>query len=288
MSYPALKGQALTWLRGLQKKIAITGQVKVSTRAKVAQQVIAWCIEQDIISSNSLNIPEVVFNNRLLDDIAKVQQQLEQVDFRQFLSDKTRLESANLSNQEIKTVGKKPRELRVLVRLTALHRLSNVPIQIADIDWQQLNLSDFSTLIVVENLDCFYQLEQFEIALNLSHCLVIYRGDTLYSKGAKALQAAWLATNKTMIYFGDFDAKGVSIALHEHYSTILLPSFNLIKQHAASAMLPDTQLPFIAKIQQYKVSSAFQPYLQLLCQQLKSLRQQRMQNLPLVAIFLRG
>jgi len=122
----------------------------------------------------------------------------------------------------------------------------------------------------------------------LSHCLAIYRGDTLYSKGAKALQAAWLATKKPMIYFGDFDAKGVSIAMHEHYSSILLPSFNLVEQHATAAMLPDKQLPFIAKIQKYKVSSAFQPYLQLLCQQLKSLRQQRMQNLPLVAIFLRG
>src|SRR5690606_38476150 len=134
----------------------------------------------------------------------------------------------------------------------------------------------------VENLDCFYQLQAFTLQLPYQQPLIIYRCDKLYSKGCKALKAAWLRQNKPAIYFGDFDTKGVSIALNEGYSAMLLPEFASLQQHASTAMLPDKQLGFIAGIKEKPVASEFQPYQQLLCQQLlcqqlKGLRQQNMQ-----------
>ena len=51
-------------------------------------------------------------------------------------------------------------------------------------------------------------------------------------------------------------------------------------------MLPDKQLGFIAGIKAKTVASEFQPYQQLLCQQLKGLRQQNMQGMMLETINL--
>jgi len=106
----------------------------------------------------------------------------------------------------------------------------------------------------------------------------------LYSKGCKALKTAWLKQNKPAIYFGDFDAKGVSIALNEGYSAILLPDFATLQQHASPAMLPDKQLKFIPALATKVVEPMFKPYHQLLCQQLKGLRQQNMQGMTLKLI----
>lgn len=49
-------------------------------------------------------------------------------------------------------------------------------------------------------------------------------------------------------------------------------------------LLPDKQLSFIAGIKAQTVTSEFQPYQQLLCQQLKGLRQQNMQGMTLKLI----
>ena len=141
--------------------------------------------------------------------------------------------------------------------------------------------------MVVENLDCFYQLHAFTLQLPYQQALIIYRGDKLYSKGCKALKAAWLKQNKPALYFGDFDAKGVSIALNEGYSAMLLPDFTCLQQHASTAMLPDKQLGFIAAIKAKTVAAELQPYMQLLCEQLKGLRQQNMQGVVLKPISIR-
>lgn len=287
MYYPPLSAQALRYLQQLQQRLNASGSARVKTSVKVAQQVLAWCIEHDLVPGNSLNLPQFSFSMALLTDIASVQRQLQQACFLDALGQNSRLQSATLNQQELKSIGQKPREPRVLLRLTvAANTGPGITADVIDIDWQQLPLAQFDALLVVENLDCFYQLHAFTLVLTYKQPLIIYRGDTLYSKGCKALKAAWLKQSKPALYFGDFDAKGVSIALSEGYSAMLLPDFGTVQQHASPGMLPDKQLSFIAAIKAKTVTSEFQPYQQLLCQQLKGLRQQNMQGMTLATVKL--
>lgn len=287
MRYPPLNAQALRYLQQLQQRLKASGSERVKTSAKTAQQVLAWCIEHALVPGNSLQLPHVTFTPGLLNDIARVQRQLQQACYLDALSQNSRLDNATYSQQELKSIGVKPRQQRVLLKLTTPAAAVGITVGVIDIDWQQLPLAQFDALLVVENLDCFYQLHAFTLQLPYQQPLIIYRGDKLYSKGCKALKAAWLRQNKTAIYFGDFDAKGVSIALNEGYSAMLLPDFATLLQHASTAMLPDKQLSFIDAIRAKAVAGELQPYQQLLCQQLKGLRQQNMQGVVLKPISIR-
>ena len=286
MRYPPLNAQALRYLQQLQQRLKASGSERVKTSAKTVQQVLAWCVEYDLVPGNSLTLPQFSFSLALLNDIARVQRQLQQACYLDALSQNSRMDNAARSQQELKNIGAKPRQQRVLLKLTTPAAAVGTTVDIIDIDWQQLPLTQFDVLLVVENLDCFYQLHDFPLALPYQQPMTIYRGDKLYSKGCKALKAAWLKQNKPAIYFGDFDAKGVSIALNEGCSAMLLPDFATLQQHASPAMLPDKQLSFIANIKAKTVTSEFQPYQQLLCQQLKGLRQQNMQGITLAMVNL--
>lgn len=286
MAYPPLNAQALRYLQQLQQRLNASGSERVKTSAKAAQQVLAWCIEHELVPGNSLNLPHFSFSLALLNDIAAVQRQLQQACYRDALGQNSRMDNAPSSQQELKSIGPKPRQHRVLLKLNTPAAAVGITVDIIDIDWQQLPLAQFDALLVVENLDCFYQLHAFTLQLPYKQPLIIYRGDKLYSKGCKALKAAWLLQNKPTIYFGDFDAKGVSIALNEGYNAMLLPDFATAQQHASPTMLPDKQLGFVAGINAKPVVYEFQPYQQLLCEQLKGLRQQNMQGMQLTAVKL--
>ena len=286
MSYPPLSAQALRYLQQLQQRLHASGSERVKTAGKTAQQVLAWCIEHDLVPGNSLNLPQFSFSLALLNDIARVQRQLQQACYLDALSQNSRLDNAAYSRQELKSIGNKPRQQRVLLKLNTATAVVGLTVDVIDIDWQQLPLAQFDALLVVENLDCFYQLHAFTLQLSYQQPLIIYRGDKLYSKGCKALKTAWLGLSKPAIYFGDFDAKGVSIALNEGYSAMLLPDFATLQQQASTAMLPDKQLSFIAAIKAKTVTNEFQPCQRLLCQQLKGLRQQNMQGMLLTAVKL--
>lgn len=284
----ALSPAACLFLRQLAPKVAAKGRVKKTTSQKAVQEVLSWCLIQQLsgVSASCLQRPEFYFGSGLLQQIASVQQALGQPDFRTDISSLSRTDAATISTLEQKSIGIKPRQQRVLVSLAQPQLVAEIAAQLLDIDWQQLPLAQFDALLVVENLDCFYQLDAFTLALPYTQPLIIYRGDKLYSKGCKALKAAWLKQNKPALYFGDFDAKGVSIALNEGYNAMLLPEFATLQQHASTAMLPDKQLSFIANIKAKTVTSEFQPYQQLLCQQFKGLRQQNMQDLRLAVMNL--
>lgn len=287
MSYPPLSAQTLRYLQQLQQRLNASGSERVKTSGKALQQVLSWCIEHELVPGNSLKLPHFTFNLALLKDIARVQRQLQQACYLDAPDQHSRLDNAARSQQELKSIGLQPRQQRVLLRLnTPVDSGLGLAAQCIDIDWQQLPLAQFDALLVVENLDCFYQLDAFTLMLPYQQPLVIYRGDTLYSKGCKALKMAWSGLNKPALYFGDFDAKGVSIALNEGYSAMLLPDFNTLQQHASPTMLPDKQLSFIAGVKAKAVAAEFRPYQQLLCQQLKGLRQQNMREMRLISLSL--
>ena len=285
MSYPPLSAQTLRYLQQLQQRLNASGSERVKTSVKTVQQVLAWCIEHELVPANSTQLPQFSFNLALLHDIARVQRQLQQACYLDALNQNSRLDNAASSQQELKSIGLQPRQQRVLLKLnTPVDSGLGTAAEFIDIDWQQLPLTQFDALLVVENLDCFYQLDAFTLVLPYQQPLIIYRGDSQYSSGCKALKTAWLTQNKPALYFGDFDAKGVSIALNEGYSAMLLPDFATLQQHASPAMLPDKQLSFIAGVKAKSVACEFQPYQQLLCQQLKGLRQQNMQGMQLELI----
>ncbi|MCH8536790.1 MAG: DUF2220 family protein [Alkalimonas sp.] len=284
--HSALSLQALNWLQQLEQRLKRDGSASIKTSGKSATQVIYWCIEQQLLPDHSANLPKVQFTQALLEQIAVTQRQLKQACYRDNVSQHDRLQQAQHAEQELKTAGASPRQSRVLIRLNHAAHIASVPVQTVDIDWQQLPLSDYDVLLVVENLDCLYQLECFTLDLPQQHPLIVYRGDSQYSSGCKALKTEWLQQQKTAIYFGDFDGKGVSIALHEGYDAMLLPEFATLQQQASSSMLPDTQLKYLPAIKSTACSLAFQPYQQLLCQKLKGLRQQQMQDMTLQPVLL--
>lgn len=282
-----LSPKARRWLRELDPAVRAHGSVSKSTKLAVVQEILNWCLQQGIAPVNSLQLPAFSFDLKMLDDIAALQQQLGEPLYKDDLSQLQQLDIARNTGIENKSIGLKPGHNRVLLRLSEQARLAdNISAQFIDHDLKALELGTFDVLLVVENLDCFYQLHVFCYDLPYQSPLIIYRGDQLYSQGCKTLKDLWLSTARPCIYFGDFDAKGVSIALHEGYSHMLLPDFATISQLSTPSMLPDKQLSFIAALQQKQVSAAFQPYQSLLCDHFKALRQQRMQALQLQPVSL--
>jgi hypothetical protein len=283
--HQALGLQALNWLLKLEQRLQRDGSAAIKVESKIAAQVITWCIEQQLLPAHSARLPTVQFNRALLEQIAQAQQALGQACFRQPLSSQNRLQQGLHSQQELKSAGASPRQHRVLVRLNTPHYVQGLPaLQFADLDWQQLPLSAYDALLVVENLDCFYQLERFTLALPYQQPLIIYRGDNQYGSGGKALSAVWQQTGKPCVYFGDADLAGLSIAISLGCSSILLPEFSQFQNAASPAMLDNKQLKFQPGLAAMAMHPAFTPYQQLICPQLKGLRQQQMQGVPLTPV----
>lgn len=283
--HKALGLQALNWLLKLEQRLQRDGSAAIKADTKIAAQVIAWCIEQQLLPAHSARLPRVPFNRALLEQIAEAQQALGQACFRQPLSSQDRLQQSLHSQQELKSAGASPRQHRVLIRLNTPLFAQGLPaLQFSDLDWQEILLSAYDALLVVENLDCFYQLERFALALPYQQPLIIYRGDNQYSSGGKALSAAWQQTGKPCVYFGDADLAGLSIAISLGCSSMLLPELSQFQHAASPAMLDNKQLKFQPGLAAMAMHPSFTPYQQLICQQLKGLRQQQMQAMPLTPV----
>lgn len=262
----SLSYNALAWLKKLDHRLKAKYSEKKNTSGKIVTQVLRWCTELDLIPANSLLLPEFLFTVALLNKISDTQQRLKQANFRDDLSLKSRIESAQLSDQEIKTAGVRPQQHRVLLRLNQpLVNELGMTIEAVDTDWRKITLMQFDVLIVVENQDCFYQLALFDYSqCDFRSPLIIYRGDRAYSKGAVALKHCWLKTGKAAIYFGDFDPKGVSIAMNEGYHFMLLPSPDTVIKKSSPVMFPDEQLKFLPELLGGKIHCHFRDYLLVL------------------------
>lgn len=286
-----LSARAQTWLRGQAIALQTLPSKRISTKQKVVQEVLNWCVELDLVAASSLSQLHFVVDKPLLNLIAQTQLQLKQTCFREDLSNTSRLEQGNISDQEQKNLGFSPSHNRVLVRLAQpLATGLNFSASVLDVNLDQLDLTQFTSLLVVENLDCFYQLENFLMAESFlvedKQQLVIYRGHKSYSQGCAALKKRWLATHKPACYFGDFDPAGVSFALDSTYQFMLLPKLDYVKAHASAAMLPDEQIKYLASLAKLtNLTPEFQDYCQVLQQQ-KAVRQQRMQGAELVWVKL--
>lgn len=285
-----LSYNALVWLKKLDHRLKAKYSEKKKTDGKIVTQVLRWCTALDLIPANSLLLPEFLFTVALLNKISDTQQRLKQANFRDDLSLKSRIESAQLSDQEIKTAGVRPQQHRVLLHLNQpLVNELGVTIEVVDTDWRNITLTQFDVLIVVENQDCFYHLALFDYSrCDFRSPLIIYRGDRAYSKGAVALKRCWFKTGKTAIYFGDFDPKGVSIAMNEGYHFMLLPSPDAVIKKSSPVMFPDAQLKFLPQLLRGEIHYHFRDYL-LVLEKHQALRQQKMQGdiLRVVSLLMR-
>ncbi|TYG12243.1 DUF7281 domain-containing protein [Klebsiella variicola] len=285
-----LSYNALVWLKKLDHRLKAKYSEKKKTDGKIVTQVLRWCTALDLIPANSLLLPEFLFTVALLNKISDTQQRLKQANFRDDLSLKSRIESAQLSDQEIKTAGVRPQQHRVLLHLNQpLVNELGVTIEVVDTDWRNITLTQFDVLIVVENQDCFYHLALFDYSrCDFRSPLIIYRGDRAYSKGAVALKRCWLKTGKTAIYFGDFDPKGVSIAMNEGCHFMLLPSPDAVIKKSSPVMFPDAQLKFLPQLLRGEIHYHFRDYL-LVLEKHQALRQQKMQGdiLRVVSLLMR-
>lgn len=285
-----LSYNALVWLKKLDHRLKAKNCEKKNTDGKIVIQVLRWCSALDLIPANSLLLPDFIFTMALLNKISDTQQRLKQAKFRDDISEQNRIESAQLSDQEIKTAGIRPQQHRVLLRLNQpLVNALGMAVEVVDTDWRNIALTQFDVLIVVENQDCFYHLALFDYSkCNFHSPLIIYRGDRAYSKGAVALKRCWLKKGKTAIYFGDFDPKGVSIAMNEGYHSMLLPSPAVVIKKSSSAMFPDAQLKFLPELLRGEIHCHFCDYL-LVLEKHQALRQQKMQGdiLQVVPLLMR-
>lgn len=280
-----LSYNVLVWLRNLDCRLKVKNSEKKKTNGKIVIQVLRWCIALDLLPANSLLLPEFLFTMALLDRISDAQRHLKQANFRDDLRTKSRIESAQLSDQEIKTAGIQPQQYRVLLHLNQpLVNDSGIIVKIVDTDWHDIPLAQFDVLIVVENQDCFYHLEYFDYSqCDFQSPLIIYRGDRVYSQGAVALKDRWLKTKKPAVYFGDFDPKGVSIAINEGYHFMVLPTVEETAKLSSSAMFPDGQLKFLPALLRCDIHPQFRHYL-LLLEKNQALRQQKMQRKILLSV----
>lgn len=280
-----LSYNVLVWLRNLDCRLKVKNSEKKKTNGKIVIQVLRWCIALDLLPANSLLLPEFLFTMALLDRISDAQRHLKQANFRDDLRTKSRIESAQLSDQEIKTAGIQPQQYRVLLHLNQpLVNDSGIIVKIVDTDWHDIPLAQFDVLIVVENQDCFYHLEYFDYSqCDFQSPLIIYRGDRVYSQGAVALKDRWLKTKKPAVYFGDFDPKGVSIAINEGYHFMVLPTVEETAKLSSAAMFPDGQLKFLPALLRCDIHPQFRRYL-LLLEKNQALRQQKMQRKILLSV----
>lgn len=282
-----LSYNALVWLKKLDHRLKAKNCEKKNTDGKIVIQVLRWCTALDLIPTNSLLLPDFIFTMALLNKISETQQRLKQASFRDDISEQNRIESAQLSDQEIKAAGIRPQQHRVLLHLNQpLVSELGMTIKVVDTDWRNIALTQFDVLIVVENQDCFYHLALFDYSQCDFHSpLIIYRGDRAYSKGAVALKRYWLKTGKTAIYFGDFDPKGVSIAMNEGYHCMLLPSPDAVLKKSSPVMFPDVQLKFLPELLKGEIHCHFRDYL-LVLEKHQALRQQKMQGEILKMVML--
>lgn len=282
-----LSYNALVWLKKLDHRLKAKNCEKKNTDGKIVIQVLRWCTALDLIPTNSLLLPDFIFTMALLNKISETQQRLKQANFRDDISEQNRIESAQLSDQEIKAAGIRPQQHRVLLHLNQpLVSELGMTIKVVDTDWRNIALTQFDVLIVVENQDCFYHLALFDYSQCDFHSpLIIYRGDRAYSKGAVALKRYWLKTGKTAIYFGDFDPKGVSIAMNEGYHCMLLPSPDAVLKKSSPVMFPDVQLKFLPELLKGEIHCNFRDYL-LVLEKHQALRQQKMQGEILKMVML--
>lgn len=275
-----LPGRARNGLNGVARELLRQPAVEKPRRQWV-DDVVAWCHQHDIDLATRINGKTLRFDAALLAQIDDVLESARIAPLGRSLSGLTSSAQAKEGVEEDKTTRESPRARRVLVSFPPQPTtgLANESRSIRDVDVQALKLSAFSTLIQVENLDSFYEFSPQLTALGgYANPLVVYRGDSHYGGGFALLAEAWHKTRRPHIYAGDFDVKGVTLALDSNATHLLLPNIEWLSQHATPLHVPVEQFPYQRSLRKLlAVLPSVHPlraYLTLLLEKQRGLKQQ--------------
>jgi hypothetical protein len=264
-------------LRGIQAELRFQSRMVRKLKA-TDKRILAWCEEQDLLAAPLAGASEFAYTSML---VSAIEQRLAQLGLAPLSADLkgSSLAQAEQGAAEHKSVRIKPRDHRVLHYVFGAGDDAG---QVVDVDQRELDLSQFADLVVVENLDCFYELHQFELPCLVhkqAQSLIVYRGDSHYSKGRAALINRWKGSNsRPLRYFGDLDPKGLHIAQSEGFSHIAAPAFEWFCEHVTAQAYPAKQHD-IARLLQARGELA--PYVLFIQRQQKAVLQQWLQHVPL-------
>lgn len=265
-------------LQGIQAELRFQSRVERTLKA-TDKRILAWCSEHDLLPVPVTGAKVFGYTSQL---VQAIEQRLAQLGLAPLAANLkgSSLAQAEQGAAEHKSVREKPRDHRVL---RYVFDAGDGAGQVVDVDQRELDLSQFADLVVVENLDCFYELHQFELPLSVPTSLVVYRGDTHYSKGRAALlnrwKSGWKGSNsRPLRYFGDLDPKGLHIAQSEGFTHIAAPAYEWFCEHATAQAYPAKQHD-IARLLHARGELA--PYVLFIQRQQKAVLQQWLQHVTL-------
>ncbi|KXS38341.1 MAG: hypothetical protein AWU55_1558 [Halomonadaceae bacterium T82-2] len=251
-------------------------------RGAAVTEIVAWCRAWDIEPGARLNRVRLRLDRELLEGIDAELEVQGQPPLASELSGLTTAEQAEHGHQEAKSVREAPRESRVLVSLPARASWPGIAggeRECLDVDWHAITPAVFDVLLQVENLDSFYAFTTEIPALSAyQRPLIVYRGDRHYGGGFARLAEAWAATGRPHGYAGDFDLKGLDIALASGATELLLPSLAWLRHHATTAHVPEGQEPYRERLRRHRATlpetHPLRGYLALLLDEQRGLKQQ--------------
>ena len=275
-----LPGRARNGLNGVARELLRQPTVEKPRRQWV-DDVVAWCHQHDIDLATRINGKTLRFDAALLAQINDVLESARLAPLGRSLSGLASSAQAKEGVEEDKATRESPRARRVLVSFPPqpVAGLATEQRSIRDLDLMGLKLSAFSALIQVENLDSFYEFSPELPALSgYANPLVVYRGDSHYGGGFALLAEAWRKTRRTHIYAGDFDVKGVTLALDSGATHLLLPNIEWLTQNATPLHVPAEQFPYQRRLRKHLAAlpsaHPLSEYLTLLLEKQRGLKQQ--------------
>lgn len=289
-------------LRKLQKELqaAIAAGREATVRwplRSVNKQVLTWCVNQDLVAASAVHGSVFHVDKRLLSAIEHRLALLGYAPLSANLATSS-LAQAQLGAAEHKAVRENPRSHRVLRYLGNQpqweERLGEAANNVVlDVDQRSLNLTEFTALVVVENLDCFYALADFQLplsALAAGTALLVYRGDSHYGSASKTLIARWQAAALGPLgYFGDLDPKGLQIALCGGFSHIAVPELAWFVANATAGGYPAKQVTIARSLaEDGLVSGALADYFCLMQRKQRGVLQQWLQQTQLQWLALKN
>ncbi|RUR52952.1 DUF7281 domain-containing protein [Vreelandella populi] len=275
-----LPSRARNGLNGVARELLRQPTVE-KPRGQWVNDVVAWCHQHDIDLATRINSKALRFDTALFAQINDVLDSARIAPLGRSLSGLTSSAQAKEGVEEDKANRKSPRARRVLVSFPPqpIAGLAIEPRAIRDVDVQTLKLSAFSAMIQVENLDSFYGFTPDIPALSgYINPLVVYRGDSHYGGGFSLLAEAWHKTHRPHIYAGDFDVKGVTLALDSNATHLLLPDIEWLTQNATPLHVPAEQFSYQRRLRKHLAALSpahpLRDYLTLVLEKQRGLKQQ--------------
>ncbi|MBE0403165.1 hypothetical protein [Halomonas citrativorans] len=279
MSY-SLSPSAYRLLQGVSKELLKKPCVSRQP-SQALTTVLDWSDMHEVALGAARRGDKHVFDQQQLTNINRTLKELGQRLVEDYLSGASSLQQAEQGYNEDKNVSEGPRAQRVLVSLPASVPawLSVKPRSMHDVDWHEIRLEVCDVLIQVENLGSFYEFSPDIAALSgYVNPLIVYRGDSHYGGGFAQLAEAWRKTQRPHIYAGDFDVKGVMLALDSNATHLLLPGIEWLTQHATPLHVPAEQFPYQRRLRKHLATlpsaHPLRDYLTLLLEKQRGLKQQ--------------